>query len=201
MLKISIVMLVTAVFAGLLIYDPNELSPNSAALPINAPPRLANGVPARAQADAVAAAEASPKVRPEDIEEIVLKVLANRVVPQERDSSGAAGALPDKSVAADTHWPLPASSGSRRRLVPLSPQTEQPRLTADAGLQKPEVDTSARVPPSPILQAQICKRDEEKLTRLRASPARDEVIRFEHELGCERLRPQVVRLRESLGAN
>jgi len=80
-------------------------------------------------------------------------------------------------------------------------QAEQPRPTAAAGPQNPERDASARVVPSSIPQEQICKRDEERLTRLRASPARDEVIRFEHELGCERLRPQVVRLRESLGAN
>jgi hypothetical protein len=52
-----------------------------------------------------------------------------------------------------------------------------------------------------MTQEQACKRNEETLTRLRAGPARDEVIRFEHELGCERLRPQIVRLRESLGAN
>jgi len=80
-------------------------------------------------------------------------------------------------------------------------QAEEPRSTADIGLQKPERDTLARNAPPLIPQEQICKRDEERLTRLRASPARDEVIRFERELGCERLRPQVVRLRESLGAN
>jgi hypothetical protein len=50
-------------------------------------------------------------------------------------------------------------------------------------------------------QDQVCKRDAETLTRLRASQVRDEVIRFERELGCERLRPQVVRLRESIGTN
>jgi hypothetical protein len=81
------------------------------------------------------------------------------------------------------------------------PQAEEPRPTADVRPQNPERDAAARVVPSSIPQEQICKRDEERLTRLRASPARDEVIRFEHELGCERLRPQVVRLRESLGAN
>jgi Caspase domain len=80
-------------------------------------------------------------------------------------------------------------------------EIEQPRPTADVRQQNPERDASARVVPSSLPQEQICKRDEERLTRLRASAARDEVIRFERELGCERLRPQVVRLRESLGAN
>ena len=79
--------------------------------------------------------------------------------------------------------------------------TEQPRPMPDVGPQKPERDAAVRVAPSPIQQEQICKRDEERLMRLRSSPARDEVIRFEHELGCERLRPQVIRLRESLAPN
>src|SRR5262249_15344890 len=79
-------------------------------------------------------------------------------------------------------------------------QAEQPRPTADVGLQQPQRDSLIRVAPPSIPQEQICKRDEERLALLRACPARDEVIRFEHELGCERLRPQVVRLRESISA-
>jgi len=81
------------------------------------------------------------------------------------------------------------------------PQAEPPRPAADVGPQKPERDAAVRVAPPSIPPEQICKRDEERLARLRASPARDEVVRFERELGCEKLRPQVVRLRESLGAN
>src|SRR5262249_36203179 len=54
--------------------------------------------------------------------------------------------------------------------------------------------------PAPMTQEEACKRDDERLAHLRTSPARDEVIRFERELGCERLRPQVVRLRESISA-
>src|SRR5216684_3480917 len=79
-------------------------------------------------------------------------------------------------------------------------QAEEPRSAADTGLQKPERDTLVRNAPPSMPQEQICKRDEERLTRLRASPVRDEVIRFEHELGCERLRPQLRRLRESISA-
>jgi len=81
------------------------------------------------------------------------------------------------------------------------PRAEQRRPTADAEMQKPERDAAVRGAPAPILQEQICKRDQERLARLRASLERDEVVRFERELSCERLRPQVVRLWESLGAN
>jgi hypothetical protein len=52
----------------------------------------------------------------------------------------------------------------------------------------------------PIQQDEGCKRDEQRLARLRVSQSRDEVLRFERELTCARLRPQVVRLRESVGA-
>jgi TPR repeat protein len=80
-------------------------------------------------------------------------------------------------------------------------QAEQRRLTTDAEMQKPEREAAVRSAPSPMPREQICKHDEERLTRLRASLEHDEVVRFEYELNCERLRPQIVRLRESLGAN
>lgn len=64
--------------------------------------------------------------------------------------------------------------------------------------QHPERDAAAKPAAPSLTQEQMCKRDEEQLARLRISQARDEVIRFEHELGCERLRLQVVRLRESV---
>ncbi|MGB8527698.1 MAG: hypothetical protein WCD75_12830, partial [Rhodoplanes sp.] len=46
-----------------------------------------------------------------------------------------------------------------------------------------------------------CRQEQETLARLRASPVRQDVLRFERELACERLRPQVLRLRESLGSD
>jgi uncharacterized caspase-like protein len=81
------------------------------------------------------------------------------------------------------------------------PQAEPPRPKPDAQQQNPQRDASVKVLLPSVPPEQVCKRDEEMLARLRASQARDEVIRFERELGCERLRPQVIRLRESVGAN
>jgi hypothetical protein len=43
---------------------------------------------------------------------------------------------------------------------------------------------------------EICRRDEDRLERLVNSPTRDEAMRFLTELGCEKLRPQVLRLAE-----
>ncbi len=51
------------------------------------------------------------------------------------------------------------------------------------------------------LQDEICTRDAAQLADLRVGQARDEVIRFERKLGCEKLRPQVIRLRESVDPN
>jgi hypothetical protein len=45
----------------------------------------------------------------------------------------------------------------------------------------------------------VCKRDEERLERLRKSPSSEEAARFANELGCDKLRPQISRLAESLG--
>ncbi len=52
----------------------------------------------------------------------------------------------------------------------------------------------------PSAPDEICKRDEERLVRLRNSPSSDEVARFANELGCATLRPQLLRLVESLGS-
>jgi hypothetical protein len=45
---------------------------------------------------------------------------------------------------------------------------------------------------------EICKRDGDRLERLRSRPKGDEAARFANELGCEKLRPQLLALMESL---
>ena len=44
-----------------------------------------------------------------------------------------------------------------------------------------------------------CLRDASRLASLRADPSIDAIKKFERELGCEHIRPQLQRLRESLG--
>ena len=59
-------------------------------------------------------------------------------------------------------------------------------------------------PPAPaqaaLDPAAACSRDEQRLAQLRAEPARDQIVRFGNELACPRLRAQVQRLFESVGA-
>ena len=95
--------------------------------------------------------------------------------------------------------PAEANRGEHNAAQPSG--AGQPFSKAGFAPQRPERDAARDVPSPSISLEQICKRDLERLARLRASQARDEVIRFERELGCERLRPQIVRLLESLGAN
>jgi sulfite dehydrogenase (cytochrome) subunit B len=61
---------------------------------------------------------------------------------------------------------------------------------------KPE----AAKPPEPAKQTaeDICKREQEKLVQLRARPVRAEVVAFVRELQCRALRPQALRLSESV---
>ncbi len=84
---------------------------------------------------------------------------------------------------------------------PIAPAVQ---ITAPAQPQsQPKADPVSRTEVQPLsAQAdEACKRDEERLSRLRASPTLDQITRFEQELRCTRLRPQIARLRESLGAN
>ena len=52
--------------------------------------------------------------------------------------------------------------------------------------------------PGAIVQVRSCDEERGTLAKLRASQSLEGVVRFERELACEQLRPQVIRLRESL---
>jgi len=89
-------MLVTAIFAGLLVYSPYELSSKS-------------GFPlTNAAARSLPAVATPPPTGPQDIEDAVPKEVANRIVSQEEDSSAA---LPDEP--ATTAAPQPSSALKR----------------------------------------------------------------------------------------
>ena len=52
---------------------------------------------------------------------------------------------------------------------------------------------------SPLSPEALCERDGDRLVRLRANPTNEEASSFASELSCEKLRPQLSRLMESLG--
>jgi caspase domain-containing protein len=65
-------------------------------------------------------------------------------------------------------------------------------------LRRPQQDAALEPAAAPIGD-QVCKREEAELSKLRGNPSAGEVAQFAQGLGCESLRPQVVRLMESVG--
>ena len=62
----------------------------------------------------------------------------------------------------------------------------------------PLVTARTEVAP-PLSPEALCERDADRLVRLRANPTNEEASSFASELSCEKLRPQLSRLMESLG--
>ena len=105
----------------------------------------------------------------ETAEKALPPVIASRA-PQNRDDSD----------------PTPRAPPQKDQQAKLEPKPSEDFREAAPG------------PAAPVIAVDSCKQEQEKLARLRAKPARDEIIRLERNLTCERLRLQVVRLRESV---
>jgi hypothetical protein len=97
-------------------------------------------------------------------------------------SSAAEGAVP--ATAAVSH---DASQDAK-------PADDAERSSAPAA----RTDGAAGTQLAALAPDEICQRDEERLAQLRGAPSLDEATRFANELGCERLRPQVLSLMQSL---
>jgi hypothetical protein len=87
----------------------------------------------------------------------------------------------------------------------LAPAPAAPDIS-DTASPDVQAENETAHPAAPLARADVaaqmsyetCKRDEDRLVRLRLSPSVDETQRFANELGCEKLRPQLQRLMESL---
>ena len=117
----------------------------------------------------------------------------------ERDAR--ARAAQEAKARAEQEAKARAEQQRAERLVLAQREEEERRAkAADAERLKAQREAALRahekVEPSP---EQSCAGEEKRLVRLRANPARDEVVRFARELHCAALRPQVNRLLESLG--
>jgi len=100
-------------------------------------------------------------------------------------------------------------SNADPKTEPKVEKTDQPavanavipnRASAPAPERPAEVkQAQAPAPAGPVAQVRSCDEERAILARLRASQSREDVVKFERELACEQLRPQVIRLKESLG--
>jgi Caspase domain len=94
---------------------------------------------------------------------------------------------------------------------PAAKRIEAPSGTVGMAPKAAPVTVPATISPQPVTAplapaqktldpAAACSRDEQRMAQLRAEPTRDQIIRFGNELACPRLRAQVQRLLESVGA-
>jgi caspase domain-containing protein len=107
--------------------------------------------------------------------------------------------LPDATKVAPVPPPVAAAPTSPPVSAPTQPKPAVVNPTAPAA--PPAVKAELPKPPLPAQvapeTADPCVRDEARLARLRANPAPDEIINFQREVACQRLRAQVQRLFES----
>src|SRR5271166_3488374 len=106
-----------------------------------------------------------------------------------KESLGLAAAAP--SAPAN-----PSPSDAEIAALPTAPN--QPSSAPPAS--NPASDGRSPTTTATVLaSSETCKRDRDRLAWLRGNPAAEEVQHFENELSCEILRPQFLRLKESLG--
>jgi len=89
----------------------------------------------------------------------------------------------------------------RESMPKEAPKPDQPAVATNPPALQSAQSAPAEVKPGqsgPIVQVRSCDEERATLAKLRASQSREDVVRFERELACEQLRPQVIRLRESL---
>jgi len=116
----------------------------------------------------------------------------------------AASAVEGKSASEAAQGPsVPDAAGQTTGRAAPSVDPTGPKAAAgdparDHGAEPAARPQSTEQKTAAMSQDEICTHDAEQLAHLRISQVRGEVIRFEHELGCEKLRPQVIRLRESV---
>ncbi len=99
----------------------------------------------------------------------------------------------------------PQLLGLMNALVPAAPAPAAAEVADGVADAKTKIE--ATPPAAPLAESEValstpddnCKHDEERLQRLRGSPSSEEAQRFDNELRCETLRPQLLRLMESLG--
>jgi flagellar biosynthesis GTPase FlhF len=130
-----------------------------------------------------AVAEAAEKARLE-------REAAARMARQDAGKEGAASMQPNSASGATLS---PKDQNSTK--VAGVERLEVNPLTASRPSVSAEPSSS---PEAAAASSQACERDRLRLARLRGNPVRDEIVQFERELSCERLRPQLARLRESI---
>ena len=122
------------------------------------------------------------------------------------------GASTDATAASEAMGPVPPPTGTEVSSGYANPAPAAAEVSNDASRDAKAVNEAAHPTPplagtdalagtevAALTPDEVCKRDGDRLARLRSSPSSDEAARFANELGCESLRPQVLALMESSG--
>jgi hypothetical protein len=185
------------------------LSPSGDAVPATA----AAAVSHDESQDAKAAGEPMPPAAPPTGTDAVAGAQLAALAPAEaceRDEDRLAQLRSNPSRAEATRFANELTCERLRpKVLSLMESWAAAAVTADVSheaIAEPQAREDA-LPASPVGGADVatlksdetCKRDEDRLARLRSTPSGEEAQRFASELGCEALRPQLRRLMESLG--
>jgi hypothetical protein len=129
------------------------------------------------------------------------------LLPDEAPASGnppISGQAPadERGASQPTNPVSSAAEGAVPATAAVSHDASQDAKSADdaerSSAPPARTDGAAGTQLAALAPDEICQRDEEHLAQLRGAPSLEEAARFANELGCERLRPQVLSLMESL---
>jgi hypothetical protein len=137
----------------------------------------------------------------------VKRLLFGEEAPASSNSDVFAGVFADEKAKSESMDAVSSISGggvrTRNVTVPHNAFQDGKPIDDAARPSAPPVGTDAVAGAqlAALAPQEICRRDEDRLTQLRSNPSRDEVARFANELGCEKLRPQILSLMESVRAS
>jgi len=182
--------------------------PASAAIPIPSPPPPASPKPSlvvTAPPPVPPAIKVEPP-KPPLPAQAALETVDPCVRDQQRLMRLRSNPSPDEIASFQHELGCPRLRAQVQRLFEsyvTEPRSTTPVATAPAATAPVNAAPKPISPPQVQAQAapaeDVCVRDVARLAQLRAEPSADAITRFERELGCERIRPQLKRLRESLG--
>ena len=114
----------------------------------------------------------------------------------------------EAAVRFDSELKCPRLQAQLPAILSQLSHAAEPVVTANRKAPTPDtMSTRVAAPPASLPPASevtsatsddACKPDEERLALLQAKPSRDEAVRFEDDLKCSRLQPQVLALLDSL---
>jgi hypothetical protein len=176
------------------------LVPPPAAKKIEPPPAVAKREPAAPVQPSLAVAPAKPNPAPSAEPAKPALAAVDPALACSRDEQRLArlrsNPAPDEIVSFQRELSCARLRPQVQRLFEsIASEPRAPSAPVDAGSKT----VGQRAQDQPIQAEDACFRDSTRLARLRADPSIDAITRFERELGCEQIRPQLQRLRESLG--